>query len=233
MRYLRHPAGIRRAADHAAGHRRGRRCQDRMLGDVATVEIVASLLLRQAGRTCPRSSLIPVMVATSGDVLLRPEAIDARARASLLPLADVLTPNLAEAARLLDRPLATGRRRRWKRRRGRCSRSGAKAAVLVKGGHGEGAEAVDILVAARMQRRLRLALPAHSTRATRTAPAARLSAALTAYLVRGETLIESAARRGESLRARGVASRPPAQAVGARRGSCGSSACTGGSAHKG
>ncbi len=45
------------------------------------------------------------MVATSGDVLLAPDAIDA-VRRRLIPLADLLTPNLPEAARLLDEPVA-------------------------------------------------------------------------------------------------------------------------------
>ena len=42
----------------------------------------------------------PVMVATSGDMLLEPDAVEA-VRRELLPLADIITPNLPEAARLL------------------------------------------------------------------------------------------------------------------------------------
>ncbi|HCQ58122.1 MAG TPA: bifunctional hydroxymethylpyrimidine kinase/phosphomethylpyrimidine kinase, partial [Sulfitobacter sp.] len=50
--------------------------------------------------------LDPVMVAKSGDALLSAEAV-ATLRDRMLPLAHVLTPNLPEAARLLDRPEAT------------------------------------------------------------------------------------------------------------------------------
>ena len=50
--------------------------------------------------------LDPVMVATSGDRLLKPDAIEAM-RTKLMPLAAVVTPNLPEAAALLDAPEAT------------------------------------------------------------------------------------------------------------------------------
>ncbi len=73
-----------------------------MLGDVSTVETVASLLQTLSGVPVV---VDPVMVATSGDVLLRPDAIDA-VRHALIPLATLITPNLPEAARLLDRPEA-------------------------------------------------------------------------------------------------------------------------------
>jgi hydroxymethylpyrimidine/phosphomethylpyrimidine kinase len=49
--------------------------------------------------------LDPVMVATSGDRLLVPEAVEAL-RSRLVPLASVITPNLPEAAALLDEPVA-------------------------------------------------------------------------------------------------------------------------------
>src|SRR5688572_667376 len=68
-----------------------------MLADAAIVEMVAGRL-RQGTR---RPLVVdPVMVATSGDVLLAPEAIDAVKR-ELIPLATIITPNLPEAARLL------------------------------------------------------------------------------------------------------------------------------------
>src|SRR4030081_1799373 len=49
--------------------------------------------------------LDPVMVATSGDRLLAPDAIDAL-RTKLIPRAALITPNLPEAAALLDEPIA-------------------------------------------------------------------------------------------------------------------------------
>ncbi len=76
----------------------------------------------------------PVMVAKSGDRLLREDAV-AALREQLLPLCTILTPNLNEAEVLLGRPLAT-----WD-----GIREGAKElasmgpqAVVIKGGHREG-----------------------------------------------------------------------------------------------
>lgn len=83
----------------------------------------------------------PVMVATSGAVLLKPEAIEAM-RAELIPLAAVVTPNLDEASLLLGRKAEGG------------AQAGAEALelarrhgvpFLVKGGHGAGDRLVDAL----------------------------------------------------------------------------------------
>ena len=74
-----------------------------MLHDAGVIETVAEVLAARA----PLIPLVvdPVMVATSGDVLLAPEAVDAVKR-ELIPLATVITPNLAEAAWLLGARLA-------------------------------------------------------------------------------------------------------------------------------
>jgi hydroxymethylpyrimidine/phosphomethylpyrimidine kinase len=110
-----------------------------MLGDVATVEVVASLL--ESVRAIP-VVVDPVMVATSGDVLLRPNAIDA-VRSVLIPRAALITPNLPEASRLLDRPAAESETEM-------CAQAEALiklgcGAVLLKGGHGRGEDVVDVL----------------------------------------------------------------------------------------
>src|SRR5690606_14968244 len=73
-----------------------------MLGDRETVKTVAAAVQRHTLRPL---IVDPVMVASSGDVLLAPDAIDA-VRADLIPLATLITPNLHEAARLLDAPLS-------------------------------------------------------------------------------------------------------------------------------
>ncbi len=82
----------------------------------------------------------PVMVAKSGDRLLREEAVDAL-REKLLPLATVLTPNLPEAEALLGRPIAS-----WDgvREAARELVSIGAQAVVMKGGHREG-PAIDLL----------------------------------------------------------------------------------------
>ncbi|MDK9697233.1 MAG: bifunctional hydroxymethylpyrimidine kinase/phosphomethylpyrimidine kinase [Siculibacillus sp.] len=87
--------------------------------------------------------LDPVMVATSGDVLLAPEAIETL-REHLLPRASIVTPNLHEAARLTERPLATDRAGMQEQAEILLD-LGARA-VLVKGGHGRGSEAEDLFL---------------------------------------------------------------------------------------
>jgi hydroxymethylpyrimidine/phosphomethylpyrimidine kinase len=85
----------------------------------------------------------PVMVAASGDKLLAADAIDVLKRA-LIPHALVLTPNLPEAAALLDAPVA--RNEIEMREQGERLLALGPRAVLVKGGHGSGAESVDLLI---------------------------------------------------------------------------------------
>ena len=156
-----------------------------MLNDRATVAAVAAALRRFELRPLV---VDPVMVATSGDLLLEPAAVEAL-RTDLVPLADVLTPNLAEAARLLDRPVAKTETEMEAQARALLD-LGCKA-VIVKGGHGEGAEAVDIFLE-RGGRPVRLALPRIATPNTH-GTGCTFSAALAAYLMRGAAP-ESAAR---------------------------------------
>jgi hydroxymethylpyrimidine/phosphomethylpyrimidine kinase len=87
--------------------------------------------------------LDPVMVATSGDKLLAPDAVDALKRV-LIPRALVITPNLPEAAALLDAPIASNETE-MRAQGERLLALGARA-VLVKGGHAQSAEAVDLLI---------------------------------------------------------------------------------------
>ena len=87
--------------------------------------------------------LDPVMVAKSGDALLQPEAVAALVEA-LLPRATLLTPNLPEAARLLD--AAPARDLDEMARQGEALIARGAGAVLMKGGHGKGPSCTDILV---------------------------------------------------------------------------------------
>lgn len=85
----------------------------------------------------------PVMVATSGDLLLEKEAVDLYEK-ELFPLAAVVTPNLDEAATLLGEPITDleGMRVAGKRLVERY-----RVPVLLKGGHLGGSEAIDLLFA--------------------------------------------------------------------------------------
>src|SRR4051794_5775309 len=83
----------------------------------------------------------PVIVATSGDPLLEPEAIDAYKK-QLFPLATLITPNLDEAERLLATRI---RDHQSMRRAGKELEKQFQTAILLKGGHLSGKRAVDIL----------------------------------------------------------------------------------------
>jgi len=87
--------------------------------------------------------LDPVMIATSGDRLLAPEAIEVLKR-ELIPRALVVTPNLHEAAALTGMPLAQNEDE-MRAQAEKLLAIGAKA-VLIKGGHAQSADATDLLV---------------------------------------------------------------------------------------
>src|SRR5262249_3925387 len=111
-----------------------------MLSQAAVIAAVAEGLDRWRQT---RVVLDPVMVASSGGRLLAPDAFDALKRL-LIPRALVVTPNLSEAALLLDAPLAPDESE-MRNQAEQLIKLGAKSA-LIKGGHGEGTEAVDLLV---------------------------------------------------------------------------------------
>lgn len=116
-----------------------------MLSDPAAIEVVAE---RLAAHPEIAKVVDPVMVATSGARLVPEETVEA-VKARLLPLATLITPNLPEAEALCGHALEPGRQRA-----GDAARAAELArelngrygcAVLVKGGHGSGASAVDVL----------------------------------------------------------------------------------------
>jgi hydroxymethylpyrimidine/phosphomethylpyrimidine kinase len=155
-----------------------------MLNDRATVLAVVEGVRRHGLHPLV---VDPVMVATSGDMLLEPDAVEA-VRAQLLPLADVITPNLAEAARLLG--IAAAADVGEMETQARALLALGPKAVLIKGGHGDGAEAVDVLVT-RDAKPVHLALPRIATPNTH-GTGCTLSAAIAAYLARGESLATAA-----------------------------------------
>ncbi len=110
-----------------------------MLASEALIAVVAEALRRHRPRFVV---LDPVMVAKSGDRLLRADAVAALKR-ELLPLATVLTPNLPEAGDLLGRPVGEGPASQ--RAAARDLHAMGPALVLLKGGHGHGETLVDVL----------------------------------------------------------------------------------------
>jgi hydroxymethylpyrimidine/phosphomethylpyrimidine kinase len=110
-----------------------------MLASPPLVEAVAAAL---AAHRFPHYVCDPVMVATSGDRLLEPGA-ERLMRERLLPLAALVTPNVPEAAVLVDDPVETPADME---RAGRALVQMGARAALVKGGHLPGPEVMDVLV---------------------------------------------------------------------------------------
>ncbi len=155
-----------------------------MLGDLEIVEAVADALLRRRPRFV---ALDPVMIASSGDPLTGPATVSAM-KARLFAFADCLIPNLSEAAALLVNAVA--RDEAGMIEQGHALLKLGPRAVLMKGGHLESAEAVDILVTRAGTRRYAGARIAsrnlHGTGCT-------LSAAVAAHIVMGWRLEEAVA----------------------------------------
>jgi hydroxymethylpyrimidine/phosphomethylpyrimidine kinase len=101
------------------------------IGMLSTAPIVEAVAERLRDRAQAPIVLDPVMIAKSGDPLLQPDARKALIE-RVLPLAEVVTPNLHEAAALADLPVATEADMEEAARR--IHRRGPRH-VLVKGGH--------------------------------------------------------------------------------------------------
>src|SRR5882757_9796064 len=112
------------------------------IGMVAQLSVIDAIVAGLARWSPKHVVLDPVMVATSGDRLLAAEAVDAL-RTKLIPRASIITPNLPEAAALLDEPVATSEAA--VAQQGKQLLAMGCGAVLIKGGHGEGAESIDYL----------------------------------------------------------------------------------------
>ena len=158
-----------------------------MVPTAAAIEAVAAGLHRHHPRHVVYD---PVMVATSGDRLLRGDAF--AAQPSLIKRAVVLTPNLPEAAALLDAPQA--RDEAEMRAQAEKLLALGPAAVLIKGGHAGGPESVDLLVD--KQTCVRLSAPRVPTKSTH-GTGCTFSSAIAAGLAKGLPL-DAAAREAKT-----------------------------------
>jgi hydroxymethylpyrimidine/phosphomethylpyrimidine kinase len=153
-----------------------------MLSQVAAIAAVASGLDRHQAKNIV---LDPVMIAASGGRLLAPDAVDALRR-ELIPRALVVTPNLPEAAALTGTSLARNEEEMEAQARHLLT-LGARA-VLLKGGHGEGPESVDLLIGQGEVVRLATArIPTRNTHGT----GCTLSSAIAAGLAQGLGLADA------------------------------------------
>ena len=153
-----------------------------MLGTAAAIHVIAAALDRYR----PKNVVLdPVLVASSGERLLREGAIGALR--DLISRVHVLTPNLSEAAVLLGTGVA--RDENEMREQGHKLLTLGPATVLIKGGHGEGPESVDYLVGPDLC--TRLASPRiniHGTHGT----GCTFSSAIAAGLAKGLPLVQAA-----------------------------------------
>ncbi len=154
-----------------------------MLAQASAIEAVAYGLDRHYAKNIV---LDPVMIAASGDRLLAADAVTTLRRL-LIPRALVITPNLPEAAALLDTNPA--RDEIEMEAQARALMGFGSGAVLIKGGHGDGAESVDFLVHAGGV--TRLAAPRIDTRNTH-GTGCTLSSALAAGLAKAVDLVSAA-----------------------------------------
>jgi hydroxymethylpyrimidine/phosphomethylpyrimidine kinase len=155
-----------------------------MLGTSATVSAVADSLPRDG--TLP-VVLDPVLLSSSGGVLLDEEG-RAEMRARLFPITTVLTPNIPEAAALCGTPPAASREALLAQARSLLG-MGVRA-VLLKGGHADGAEAVDLLLGAQGAPQW-LSAPRLAARCRGTGCA--LASAIAAALANGSAVEEACA----------------------------------------
>ncbi len=161
-----------------------------MLSQVGVIEAVAETLEKHSAKNIV---LDPVMVATSGDLLLAPEAVSA-IKSILLPIADLITPNLHEADQLTGEALAETDEA-MEAQGAQLKAAGAKA-VLMKGGHGSSKEAADLLISnggTQWFRTPRIATSnTHGTGCS-------LSSAIAANLAHGVSMVEAVSRSKEWL----------------------------------
>lgn len=163
------------------------------IGMLATPEIIQTVADGLSGFTGP-IVLDPVMIAKSGDALLAREAVQTL-REVLLPRATVLTPNLPEAACLLDRLVAETPEEMVAQGHDLCTLGAG--AVLMKGGHGKGDICHDLLID---QNGIigEFTAPRQDTRNTH-GTGCTLSSAVAAGLAKGLTLVDAVAQAHDYL----------------------------------
>ncbi len=162
-----------------------------MLVDAPRIRTVAAALERHRARNVV---IDPVMVSKSGARLLSKGAIGTL-RSRLLPLADLVTPNIPEAEALAGMRIRNAADRRLAA--GLIAELGARA-VLIKGGHARGAHTRDVLFDGRFF--TEFVAPRIATRATH-GTGCTLSAAIAANLALGHPLEEAILRAIQYLRA--------------------------------
>ena len=153
------------------------------IGMLFSSELIQTIADRLITHRASKIVLDPVMVAQSGDKLLQDEAIEA-IKKHLMPLADVVTPNLPEAEVLLGQSLSSPDTIRAAAKT--LCQFGSRS-VLIKGGHEETQNSTDILYLAAEDRWIELPDDRIVTR-NNHGTGCTLSSAIAAYLAKGNAL---------------------------------------------
>jgi len=165
------------------------------IGMLYSAELIAAVAGKLRAYGVQRIVADPVMVAQSGDKLLQDDAVEAL-KTHLFPLAEIITPNLPEAAVLLGREVAGAADMetaaadllQWSSRH-----------VLVKGGHLDGDASEDVLVSAGSPGAERFGDERIQTRNTH-GTGCTLSSAIAAHLAKGESVTEAVGHAKEYIR---------------------------------
>jgi hydroxymethylpyrimidine/phosphomethylpyrimidine kinase len=166
-----------------------------MLYSAELIRVVAEQLRKFEARNIV---LDPVMVAQSGDRLLQADAVGAMTEC-LMPLADILTPNIPEAEALVSRKIESLEDMRQAARD--LGRFGSRS-VLVKGGHRKEDDSSDVLYLCREDRFERFTAGRVDSRNTH-GTGCTLSSAIAACLAGGDPL-EDAVRRAKEYTGRAI-----------------------------
>jgi hydroxymethylpyrimidine/phosphomethylpyrimidine kinase len=161
-----------------------------MLYSAELIEAVAEALKKHGAR---KIVLDPVMVAQSGDKLLQDDAIEA-IKTHLMPLADVVTPNIPEAEVLCGRTLE--HRSDIESAAETLARHGSRS-ILIKGGHGDQNESTDILFLANEKRFVNLTAERIET-TNNHGTGCTLSSAIASYMAKGND-IEPAVQKAKTF----------------------------------
>jgi hydroxymethylpyrimidine/phosphomethylpyrimidine kinase len=169
------------------------------IGMLYSSELIEAVAQALKTHSTHKIVLDPVMVAQSGDKLLQDDAIEA-IKTHLMPLADVVTPNIPEASVLCGQQL-----KQWsdiERAAETLAQHGSRS-ILIKGGHADGNQSVDLLFLARENRFIRLAADRIKTN-NNHGTGCTLSSAIASYMAKGNG-IEAAVQKAKTFMNQAIA----------------------------
>jgi hydroxymethylpyrimidine/phosphomethylpyrimidine kinase len=162
------------------------------IGMLYSAELIAVVAAQLKKHRAKKIVLDPVMVAQSGDKLLQDDAVQAL-KDDLMPLADVVTPNLPEAEVLLNRRIQG--MADMHAAAGLLAGFGSRS-VLIKGGHLENRTSTDLLYLSAEDRFVTLEAERIASR-NNHGTGCTLSSAIASYMAKGDD-IEAAVRKAKA-----------------------------------